>query len=111
MNNPGKINFQSRKDIDIAKWDKCIDSAPNGLIYAYSFYLDHMSKNWDGLVLSKGLPSENEYEAVMPLTWNKKFGTHYLYQPFLSAQLGVFGSSLTENMVSSFLLSIPKKFK
>ena len=48
----------------------------NGLIYAYSFYLDTMAKHWDAFIL-------NDYEAVMPLTWNKKYGiTYYYTSPF-----------------------------
>ena len=65
------IRYLTRREIDTTKWDHCIDTAGNGLIYAYSFYLDHMARNWDALVL-------NDYEAVMPLTWNSKFGIRYL---------------------------------
>ena len=46
----------------------------------------------------------------MPLTWNKKYGLHYLYQPFFCASLGVFGNNITASMINEFLLSIPKKF-
>jgi hypothetical protein len=77
------IRFLSRKEIAPEKWDQCISRAKNSLIYARSFYLDYMAKNWSALVL-------NDYEAVMPLTWNKKFGISYLYQPPFTAQLGIF---------------------
>ncbi len=90
--------------IDKQKWDRCIDTASNGVIYAYSFYLDAMSKHWDALVL-------NDYEMVMPLTWNKKYGIYYLYQPFLCAALGLFGKNLTGEMLSMFLTNIPSRFK
>jgi hypothetical protein len=103
MSSPGKINYFEQKDIDKTAWDKCIETAPNGLIYGYSFYLDNMSRNWDALVL-------NDYEAVMPLTWNKKYGIKYLYQPFLAAQLGIFGSNLDAEKINSFLRSIPQEF-
>ncbi|MGG9972502.1 GNAT family N-acetyltransferase [Ferruginibacter sp. SUN002] len=92
------------KEIDKDKWDKCIDNADNGSIYAYSFYLDAMSKNWDALVL-------NDYEIVMPLTWNKKYGFYYLYQPFFCASLGVFGNNISKETLEAFLNAIPKKFK
>ncbi len=81
-----------------------MDRADNSLIYGYSFYLDSMAHYWDALVL-------NDYEAVMPLTWNKKYGIYYLYQPFFTACLGVFGKNLTADMLNDFLLAIPKKFK
>ncbi len=98
------ILFIPYQQIDKAKWDNCIDNASNGLVYAYSFYLDTMSKNWDALVL-------NDYEAVMPLTWNKKYGIQYLYQPFFCASLGVFGNTLSGALVNDFLKAIPAKFK
>ncbi len=92
-----KISYVVHADIDKQKWDHCIENAPNGLLYACSYYLDAMSKNWDGLVY-------NDYEAVMPLTWNKKLGTGYLRQPVFSQQLGIFGKiSFTENIIKSFI--------
>lgn len=106
MKIPIAIQYLENRDIDKFKWDLCIDGADNGLVYAYSYYLDHMSKHWAALVL-------NDYEAVMPLTWNKKYGINYLYQPFLCASLGVFGKDkdLDGRTTEAFLLSIPKKFR
>ena len=63
-----------------------------------------MAKHWDALVFG-------DYEAVMPLTWNKKYGFYYLYQPAFTASLGVFGKSIDGTLVKNFLDSIPKKFK
>jgi Acetyltransferase (GNAT) domain len=102
----GSVNIQyiTNQQIDKSKWDHCIDNAGNGLIYAYSYYLDNMTKHWDALVL-------NDYEAVMPLTWNKKYGIRYLYQPFLTAQLGVFGERVTERQCGDFIQAIPSKFR
>jgi len=78
-----EIKYFTNKEIDKKKWDNCIATANNSLIYAYSFYLDNMAKNWDALVL-------NDYEVVMPLTWKKKYGIRYLYQPAFIQQLGIF---------------------
>ncbi|MFZ1451134.1 MAG: hypothetical protein WAT20_00435 [Ferruginibacter sp.] len=105
-----EINYLTYQQINKTKWDACIDKADNGLIYGYSFYLDAMSKHWDALVLSTG-SGGNDYEAVMPLTWNKKYSIHYLYQPPFTACLGVFGKLLTAEIVNKFLLAIPSKFK
>lgn len=104
MSNTFNIRYLPYHDVDKANWNTCIDEAANGLIYAHSFYLDHMAKHWDALVL-------NDYEAVMPLTWNKKFGICYLYQPAFTACLGIFGKHPTEIMIYGFLNAIPKKFK
>ncbi|HEX2629285.1 MAG TPA: hypothetical protein VHM26_09740, partial [Chitinophagaceae bacterium] len=99
-----EIQYLVHSSIDKKKWDDCIAQAPNGLVYAYSFYLDEMARHWDGLVLG-------DYEAVMPLTWNKKYTISYLYQPFLTAQLGVFGKNIDAGLLNAFLQSIPSKFK
>lgn len=110
MNQGFNIRHVTHDEIDKRKWDECIEKAENGLIYGYSFYLDHMAKHWDALVLSKGPPSENDYEAVMPLTWNRKYSISYLYPPFLTAQLGVFGKNISAELLEFFLRAIPKKF-
>jgi hypothetical protein len=104
MHDRSKLYYKQRKEIDTGKWDECINIAPNGLIYAYSFYLDNSADNWDALVL-------NDYEAVMPLPWRKKFGIHYIYQPFFAAQLGLFGQTISADLLEDFLKAIPAKFK
>jgi hypothetical protein len=104
MNKQGSIRYLTQREIDKAKWDECIRNASNGLIYGHSFYLDHMAAKWDALVL-------NDYEAVMPLTWNKKYGIYYLFQPFLAAQLGVFGNNMSAELLERFLNTIPSKFR
>ena len=63
-----------------------------------------MAKQWDVLVL-------NDYEAVMPLTWNKKLGICYLYQPALTACLGVFGNAVTDRLLTAFLDHIPENYR
>ncbi|MBL0181927.1 MAG: GNAT family N-acetyltransferase [Chitinophagaceae bacterium] len=98
------IKYLTYGQIDKTKWDACINNATNGLVYGYSIYLDSMAKNWDALVL-------NDYEAVMPLTWNKKYSIRYLYQPPFTACLGIFGNMLTAEMINDFLKAIPPKFK
>ena len=98
------INYLTYQQIDKVKWDDCIRNSSNGLIYAYSFYLDCMAKNWEALVL-------NDYEAVMPLTWNKKYNIYYLYQPPFTACLGIFGAQVTAETVHDFLKAVPAKFK
>ena len=99
-----EIKQLTYQQIDKVKWDACIDKADNGLIYAYSIYLDCMAKNWEALVL-------DDYDAVMPLTCNKKYGISYLYQPPFTASLGVFGQAINAEIVSAFLKAIPSKYK
>jgi hypothetical protein len=99
-----RIQYKTQQQVNRLKWDACITSAGNGLVYAYSFYLDAMARNWDALVLG-------DYEAVLPLTFSKKYGIYYLYQPPFTASLGVFGSNITAQVVKDFLLAIPAKFR
>lgn len=98
------IRYLTYQDIDKEKWDACINTASNGLVYGYSFYLDAMAKHWDALVL-------DNYDAVMPLTFNSKYAVYYLYQPAFTACLGVFGNNITAETLSLFLQAIPSKFK
>ncbi len=100
----GSIRYLKNREIDKRLWDQCITNSTNGLIYAHSYYLDIMCSNWDALVL-------NDYEAVMPLPWRKKWGINYIYQPAFVAQLGVFGKLITADVVVLFLKAIPTKFK
>ncbi|MBI3137841.1 MAG: GNAT family N-acetyltransferase [Sphingobacteriales bacterium] len=104
MSSANTIQHLTHPAIDRQKWDACIDRSSNGLIYAHSFYLDTMAIQWDALVL-------NNYEAVMPLTWNRKYGISYLYQPFLAAQLGIFGNNLAGQVIHHFIQSIPASFR
>lgn len=99
-----QLYYRQRSEIDIAKWDERINKASNGLIYAYSFYLDRSADNWDALIL-------NDYEAVMPLPWRKKFGIYYLYQPYFTAQLGLFGENIAADNLERFLKAVPSKFR
>ena len=98
------IHYVKRQEVNATKWDRCIDQASNGLIYAYSFYLDTMTDSWDALVL-------NDYEALMPLPWKKKYGIHYLYPPAFTAQLGLFGNAINADLLSGFFRAVPKNFR
>ncbi|HLP36300.1 GNAT family N-acetyltransferase [Lacibacter sp.] len=100
-----QIKYISHAEIDKQKWDNCVQHASNGLIYAYSWYLDAITDHWDALVL-------NDYEAIMPLTWNKKYGIHYLFQPYFCASLGIFSIKQINAVVTeAFLKKIPKRFR
>lgn len=104
MKSQPPIRYVQRDAIKVDAWDNSIRQADNGLIYGYSFYLDAMAGNWDALVWE-------DYAFVMPLPWRQKWGIRYLYQPFLTAQLGVFGTGLTPEIVAAFLAAIPAKFR
>ena len=99
------IRYLTHNQIDKQRWDDCIRQSPDGLVYAWSWYLDVVHPVWEALV-------ENDYEAVMPLTGNRKFGVNYLFQPFFTQKFGVFGKKeVTEEQIEEFLAAIPEKFK
>ncbi|MCG9879609.1 MAG: aminoacyltransferase [Bacteroidia bacterium] len=100
------IRYLKHTEIDQNKWDLCIEQSANALVYAYSWYLNIASPNWEALVL-------DDYLAVMPLTAHRKYFISYLSQPFFTQQLGVFtkASLLSQDILESFIQSIPKKFR
>lgn len=100
-----RINYTKHSKIDKKKWDRCIRNSINGNIYAWSWYLDAVSENWDALI-------SDDYQFVMPLTWRQKWGFKYLYRPLLSQQLGVFSPELiNEDILTEFLRKIPGKYR
>jgi hypothetical protein len=100
------IRYVRHNEINKERWDNCIASSPQGVIYAYSWYLDIVSPFWEALI-------EDDYTAVFPLTCRKKFGISYLFQPFFNQQLGLFCKDeiVPENKLREFLTAIPGKFK
>ncbi len=97
-----KIKYLKHKIIDFDAWDACIKNAHNSRIYGYSGYLNAVADTqWDALIL-------DDYQAVMPLPFRKKFGLHYVYQPRFAQQLGVYSQEKIN--VTEFIKNIPKKF-
>lgn len=73
-----------RKKLDINKYTECLNKSVNYRIYAEYWYLDALvENNWDCYVL-------NDYEAIMPLPFVKKFRLKFIVQPIYCQQLGVF---------------------
>lgn len=91
------IRHVLHNDIDKEKWEACVKNADNSLVYAWPFYLDIMSPGWDALVM-------DDYEAVMPLTGNKKWGISYLRQPAFTQQSGIFGKQKFDKTLSNLFL-------
>ena len=98
------IQYIKHKDIDKTKWDYCIETAPNGLVYALSWYLDIVSPQWDALI-------EGNYETIMPVTKKSKYLIKYLIQPVFTQQLGIFGKNICEETIKNFYFEISKHFR
>jgi len=99
------IKYLKYEHIDKDKWDACVDEAFNGTIYAYSWYLDVVCEEWEGLV-------EGDYERIFPINFKRKMGVGIIYQPFFTQQLGLISKTeLTPGVVNEFLKAIPSKYK
>lgn len=86
------MRYLKRKEIDLEKWNFCIENCTKPLIYGLSWYLDAATnKKWDALVWG-------DYEAVLPLPWNRKLGFKQVYMPTLTQQLGPFFLTKAPNL-------------
>ena len=98
------IKYISHNKINFKKWDACIDQSIHGIVYAKSYYLNYMSPEWDAFILG-------DYEAIMPLTWRKKWQLKYLAQPAFTQQLGIFyKKEIPLSTANTFLEEIKKRF-
>ena len=100
------IRYLKNAAIDKDKWDECILKATNSLIYVHSFYLDNCTNHsWDALIIG-------DYETVMPVTFRKKYGISYLYQPAFLQQAGIFSKKEIDiNVIDVFVSEIMDRFK
>tara|TARA_R110002049_G_scaffold6139_1_gene39847 strand:- start:1525 stop:2433 length:909 start_codon:yes stop_codon:yes gene_type:complete len=77
------ITTIKRQDLNVVKYDACIENSIQSNIYGFSWYLDIVADTWAVLVL-------DDYKAVMPIPIRKKYGIKYVYPPFWLLELGVF---------------------
>ena len=66
------IKYLKYEHIDKEKWDECIEQSFNGVIYAYSWFLDVVCEEWEALV-------EGDYERVFPINFRKKAGVNIIF--------------------------------
>lgn len=98
------IKYIKRKNLDIDKYNHCIENCLQSRVYAFSWYLDIVADYWDVLVLE-------DYKAVMPIPWKKKYGIKYVTQPHFCQQLGIFSiDEISKELQKEFLKNIPKNF-
>lgn len=92
----------SRKELDVVKYNNCITNALQSNIFGFSWYLDVICTNWDVLVL-------NDYEAVMPIPWRKKYFLKYVYIPLWLIELGIYSPEIEDE--NEFLIELFDDFK
>jgi hypothetical protein len=99
------IKYLNRDEISDQKWDACISKSFNGMIYAYTWFLDIVAEEWSGLV-------ENDYESVFPIATRTRLGSSYVFQPFFTQQLGLFSRNLVSpEKVVTFIEAIPSRYQ
>ena len=96
------IKYIKRKDLDVLKYDDCIESSYHSKVYGFSWYLDIVAENWDALVL-------DDYKAVMPITWKLKSKIKYIIQPYFCQQISIYSClEVTDSLIVKFFKKIPK---
>jgi len=70
--------------MDADKWNHTVLSSRDGTLFACHEYLDQMTSGWSGLVIG-------DYEMVLPLTDQSKWGIKYLSAIPFVRQLGLIG--------------------
>lgn len=100
-----KLNFIENKNINRTEWDNAVNNSINGMIYAYSWYLDVVSPGWCAIIAE-------DFSSIMPLTTKKKYGINYIMTPLFMQQGGVFSKNpVSKKNVQDFVNEIPKKFR
>ncbi len=102
---PDGLRHLKNHEINFIKWDNCINNAHNGIIYAFSWYLDILCDDWEAII-------QDDYQAVMPLLIKKKSGIKHVYNTILANQLGVFSTEIMdEDLTNTFLKKVNQTYK
>lgn len=96
------ISYIKRKDLNIDKYNACVEKSLQSNVYGFSWYLDIVADNWDTLVL-------DDYNAVMPIPWRKKYFIKYVYTPFWMLELGIYAKETIDE--NEFLIHLFDEFK
>ena len=101
-----KILRLQREEIDKSKWNSCVHYANNGNVCGYMWYLDAITKDWEGLV-------EEGYGTVFPLIWKRNWlGQKKIYQPELILEGGIYSENiLSPTRIKNFIQAIPDTYK
>lgn len=94
----------TRKQLDVAKYNACVENSIQSRVYAYSWYLDSVCDSWEVLVL-------NDYKAVMPIPFLRLKRNLYfkkIIQPLFCQQLGVFSFEENTDLENTFLEELIK---
>jgi len=92
-------------EINLIKWDNCINNAHNGSIYSFSWYLDIICDDWQAII-------QRDYEAIMPVLVKRRAGISYVSTSPFASQLGVFSTEIIdEKMVNNFIRKVFENYR
>lgn len=75
----------SRREINVKKWDSCINQGENRLIYGQHWFLDaSCNGQWEALIWG-------DYHTVLPLPYKYKLGIKTIYMPYTVRYFPLFG--------------------
>lgn len=91
------IRKVKRKNLDLEKYSRALNDSLNYRIYAEDWYLDILTNGkWECLVYG-------DYEVIMPIPLQFKFGMKFVLQPVYCQQLGLFyKEEITEELFREF---------
>jgi hypothetical protein len=103
------FKLYTRDQIDVDKWNDCINHSKQSIIYGLSWYLDIVSPQWNAYIKEEN----GKYTSIFPLAVNKKFTIRYIFQPVFAQQLGLFSTKSNEEKedLKKILTLLPKRFK
>lgn len=105
----GNLHLLPHTDFSLSCWDTFIAASPQRVVYAYSWYLEVVSPQWQALVLEE----EGIWKAIMPLPVQKKWGLNVVQQPFYCQFLGIFTAPPVElaTVQNAFLEALSTHFR
>lgn len=105
----GNLHLLPHTAFSLSRWDTFIAASPQRVVYAYSWYLEVVSPQWQALVLEE----EGIWKAVMPLPVQQKWGLNVVQQPFYCQFLGIFTAPSVElaTVQTAFLEALSTHFR
>jgi len=99
-----KLFYLTRDKIDTIRYDKCVEHSVNGSLFAYSWYLDIVSPNWDVIV-------DEHYKCVMPLPFLISKRKKRIFQPSFTPYLVIISNYLlVPSLTSNFIQEVDAHF-
>jgi uncharacterized protein Usg len=91
------IKFLEHKEIDFDKWDACVGSNTFPKPYGFSWYLNWLTDQWQGVVYG-------DYEAVLPVFVQSKYGIRFSTRPYGTQSVGPYAKiPLTAELINDLV--------